>query len=71
MCKLKKVANGPKERSGGEEEVLSDMEGADEVLGAEEAPPQKERSSKAAKRKAADVDAGDHTCLPHSMGMYA
>ena len=71
MCKLKKVANGPKEQSGGEEDILSDMEGADDVIEAEEDAPQKERGRKAAKRKAVDVDAGDHTCLPQSTCLYA
>lgn len=63
VCKLKKVANGPKEQAGGEEDELSDMEGADEGIAAEEEEvAEKAGAAKAGKpggrkRKAADVDA--------------
>lgn len=69
VCKLKKVANGPKDQLGGEEDVPSDMEGADEEgVTAEDEAPQKARSARAGqlegrKRAAAEVDAGE-PCLP-------
>ena len=68
VCKLKKVANGPKDQLGGEEDVPSDMEGAEEGVTAEEEAPEKTRSARAGqlegrKRAAAEVDAGE-PCLP-------
>ena len=64
VCKLKKVANGPKEQLGGEEDVPSDMEGADEedVTVEEEAPARSARAGQpeGRKRSAAEVDAGEH-----------
>ena len=67
VCKLKKVANGPKEQLGGEEDVPSDMEGADEEgVTVEEEAPQRARSTRAGqpegrKRSAAEVDAGEQS----------
>ena len=64
VCKLKKVANGPKEQLGGEEDVLSDMEGAEDGVTAEDEAPQGARKAQAGqaegrKRKAAEADAGE------------
>ena len=67
VCKLKKVANGRKEQAGGEDDVPSDMEGAEDSLTAEEDAPRKAAASKAGraggrrqgKRKAPGADAGE------------
>ena len=67
VCKLKKVANGRKEQAGGEDDVPSDMEGAEDAVTAEEDAPRKAAASKAGgadgrrqgKRKAPGADAGE------------
>ena len=69
VCKLKKVANGRKEQAGGEDEVPSDMEGAEDAIAAEEDAPTKAVTSKTGradgrkqgKRKAPGEDAGEHS----------
>ncbi len=66
MCKLKKTANGPKEQLGGEEDVLSDMEGADEDIAVEDDAPQKGPPTKAGKRKAAEIDVGKQPLCDHA-----
>ena len=71
VCKLKKVANGPKEQLGGEEDVPSDMEGAEDGVTVEEdeAPqkPPKARAGQAEgrKRSAAEADAGEYSVPQH------
>ena len=67
VCKLKKVANGRKEQAGGEDDVPSDMEGAEDAVTAEDDAPRKADASKAGradgrrqgKRKAPGADAGE------------
>ena len=66
MCKLKKMANGRKEQAGGEGDVPSDMEGAEDAIAAEEDAPEKTVASKTGrtdgrkqgKRRAPGADAG-------------
>ena len=67
VCKLNKVANGRKEQAGGEDDVPSDMEGAEDSITAEEDAPTKAVASrtgradgrKQGKRKAPGADAGE------------
>ena len=77
VCKLKKVANGPKEQLGGEEDVPSDMEGADDEVTVEDEEPQKPSKAQAGqaegrKRSAAEADTGEQSvpqqgaCTNHS-----
>ena len=69
VCKLKKVANGRKEQAGGEDEVPSDMEGAEDAVAAEEDALTKAVASKTGrtdgrqqgKRKAPGADAGERS----------
>ncbi len=71
VCKLKKTANGPKEQLGGEEDVPSDMEGAEDGVAVEEdEAPQKPPRARAGqpegrKRSAAEADAGESSVPQH------
>ncbi|CAL5219196.1 g985 [Coccomyxa viridis] len=69
VCKLKKVANGPKEQLGGEEDVPSDMEGADDEVTVEDEEPQKPSKAQAGqaegrKRSAAEADTDSAAAKP-------